>query len=259
VKTIFVADDPKPWDWAAMYQAPAAGTDATITLSALGLRRLLEDTLVAAEQDPETPYLMLAGVLLHTDRRGEDTVLVGTASDRFLLAQASEKANGDLPETFLAVPQVRVLLAALRVAMTTSGQWAAYGDSWPVDEGMEDGGDVRLVRRGDEVTLERPCYGTVTVSVTPQTFPAKLRKLFDNDGGFAGEMLLAQYWMRILVDIARRRDEAPLAIQCTGYYSPVQIRIGDSFRALLMPHPRKSEDEVVAPVFAPPSQQTHTQ
>lgn len=218
-----------------------------LTIDAGALYLLLGDLMATAS--PDAALQPIHGVLLHTDQLDDEhTVLVGTSTDRYILSQAHEPITcGCLPETFL--PLLRVLVAALCPA-------AAEHEDEDEDDGWAGPtGDVCLVRDGDTLTLRHHgdrAVHTVRVDVWPSAgFPSQhLPRLFA-DADRASTTEIAPWVLPVLARIAQRRG-AGVAVTVQAPNQPVQVHIGDRYRAVVMPG-KAAATPTVPPLFLPPS------
>jgi hypothetical protein len=228
----------------------------TLTLPATDLYGLLVDLADVAGREEWLP--MFNGVLLHTAETANGVALVGTATDRFLLAQvhADEDVTGSLPEVFLPLRDVRQLIAGLQNWDNADPDgdreiefdYDDEGEPVPVTRSIAPtpGVKVHLTVADDALTM-----ATVDVSVRiPLTatteFPVKiLPRLFtDPPAGDTTVTIAPRLWRRLAAIADRRDTNVTVHVQPTP--QPTQVHIGSHFRALAMPT-RSSADAPIAP------------
>ncbi|MFL6144915.1 MAG: hypothetical protein ACJ72N_24000 [Labedaea sp.] len=223
--------------------ASAAPTpEDRVTIDAAALWGLLSDLMLSAGHEACLPTI-LNGILLHTaiDAAGS-AVLVGTSTDRFMLAQAHEPiGSGRFPQTFLRVPAVRALLSVL-------------GAPDDPDEEAEPPGPAVLSVTADTVTLTHAGQ-TVQVAWSSDWYPATaLAPLLTEPQPVSRAAFVAGSYLGVLAAVADRRDgRVVLTVQQPD--RPMHANIGDRYRALVMPI--KQDTAPTPPVFFPPS--THRQ
>lgn len=198
---------------------------------------LLTDVARASSTDPTLP--MINGVLLHGDTYDGKSLLVATATDRFILAHASVNATGaPLPESFIRLDDVKRIIAVLRTLPRGSTL---------LEIGTSKDKAVRFSAREASVTADPPFD-------PPSNFGfVSFRKLFEvetpakdaNQVGVNGVLLSR------LTAVARSRREY-MHIRVAGRNQPTVVQIGQRFRALIMPV--RTDEPDALPVFVPPSE-----
>jgi hypothetical protein len=201
----------------AMLRAPHPAEAASPVLVApvADLRLLLTDLLATASTDPSLP--MIAAVQLHTagDQSGH-TLLVGTSTDRYRLAQAHIRLTepARLPDTLLPTLGVRVLLAALGPA--------------PKDTSTTEG-TCRVEVGPAGLTLHHD--GPVAVRIDRVSEFPPIRHLFGDQRPASEHGTLSAAAVRLLAEIADRRH-APVQVCPRGAGTPIHVQIGDRYRAV---------------------------
>jgi hypothetical protein len=203
-----------------------------LLIDAAGLHGLLID--LAESAGTEVTWPLLNGVLIHTDTAATgERVLVGTSTDRFLLGQAHAPVTGSLPETFVPLRGVRVLIAALQAG------WHGYdqdevGDPLPRHTPGPPAGLVRLIRNDDALAVTaagvsvRVALGAVEVPAWACYLPR-----------LAAESIGTTAWVspplwQTLGRIADRRKTG-IAVTVQAPAQPVRVHIGSQYQALVMP------------------------
>lgn len=213
-----------------------------ITVDAGQCLSLLTNVARAAGTDNWMP--MINGVLLHGDVHDGKPVLVATATDRFIMVQASIDATGDpLPEVLVPLDEVKRVAVVLRSLpkATTLLEVSAPG-----------AGVALFAARSASVTTEP----ATEVGVSAPEFPP-FRELYkprgikegDDPARFAGSPL----HLTRLAAIAKAYGE-PMRIQMFGPANPAHVLIGERCRAMVMPM-RLGEEPSMRPLFIPQSEQ----
>lgn len=199
-----------------------------LTVPTCDLLALLRDTSAFASRQHYVPGL--AGVLLHTatDDRG-DTLLVGSATDRFCATQITTGATGALPApVFLTLDQTRQIITAMR-PYSSRKRTALAETAITVGEG-------RVTIR--QLALDRLADMSVTVPHEPasNTFPdiARLIREASDREGTGDPFHLDGAQLARFARIAGLRGGA-MKIRTTGTNRPVVVQIGRANDAELVP------------------------
>lgn len=191
-------------------------TEHEVFTATADLRTLLTDLARSAATDETLPAIN--GVLLHTDTTGEQPLLVGTSTDRFVMAQAHiDVLSGQLPETFVFVPDLQLLLTAL----------APRED---IDDDVGEG-NVRLLRAGNTLTLYRD--QVVRIDLWDMEFPP-IRQHFAPQPGARQSTQLAPEYLQMFAEIAASRGAPAVALTIQDDATPVLVHIGERYRAVVM-------------------------
>lgn len=217
---------------------------STLTLSSLKLASLLSDTVTAAGKDGTLPALV--GVQLYTviDDRG-DTLLVGNACDRYIAIQASVRVDaGDLDAPiWLTREQVDQVLTITRPYR--SGRHADHGQ-------------VVLEVEGNVVTLRQ--IGLNALAAIEAKFEmAKgqlpdMAQIFTETRGRETSSEAVGIDGAKLIRLARLANDSDrrMVIRNTGKHQPVEISIGKSLLAIIMPIRLGDEQLLPGPIYPVP-------
>lgn len=210
---------------------------AATTVDVVQCLALLTDVARAASTDPTLS--MINGVLLHGEMHDGKPRLVGTATDRFLMAQGSVDATGvPLPEVFVPLTEVKRVVTVLKTLPRAS---TLLEISVPGD------GVAVFSARGASATTEPASTGRIPA------FP-DFAHLFTVEVPTedANKTAVMGYLLTRLAAVSKARNE-PMRIAASGPSKPTLIQVGGNFRALIMPC-RVNEIEPL-PLFIPPSEQ----
>jgi hypothetical protein len=207
-----------------------------IAVDGFGLVRMLTDLLRSAGTDAAMP--MLHGVLLHTAKRDDVTVLVGTSTDRFVAAQAHTEAVGRIPK--LWVPYS----AAHRIVTVMKPMVRKDRPDFEI-EVREESFTVRLASLDAETGI------AVTGKRGKPKLPERIVEMLQPVGDQGSEELtLARHPLTVITQVAKDRG-IPARIQFFAPNKPVLVQIGDQYRCVAMPMRRENRDTV--PVFPIPA------
>lgn len=211
-----------------------------ITVDAGQCLSLLTNVARAAGTDDFIPSIN--GVLLHGAVHDGKPVLVATATDRFILIQASVDATGEpLPEVFVSLPEVKRVAAVLK---------ALPRDSKLLEVAAPGGGVASFSARGASVEVE-PSPAAKDWGGFPD-----LAKLFEvpelAEGVEANKVALNGVYLTKLTAMAKALGEH-MRVETHGPSRVVHVLVGERYRALIMPV-RGVDGATTLPVFAPPSE-----
>ena len=210
------------------------------TVKAGELRAMFIDAARTAGNDPSLP--MLRGILIHTAPKGDDTVLVATSTNRFMLGQVHIAATGSLPhEAFVELDSVKRAVKLLALANPVGDVNLSIVDD-----------TVELAAVGLSMTLETyaPTYGPEVKRVPD--FP-RFTQIFDASlNTEERNVAIGPGLLVVIAAIAKSRcEQIRFAVQ--GERRPVVFEIGSSYRGLVMPQRATSDSPV--PLFIPPAEQ----
>jgi hypothetical protein len=189
---------------------------------------MLTDLSRSAGQNARRPEI--DGILLHTGDREGRTVLVGTATNRYALAQAHEPASGELAVTLVTTAGVSRLLHALKPHCTKTRNT-----------------NVRLSRDAEHgglwLGLDRTDIGADTFD--PAGFPqlARLTTVEEAEGPY----VLNPDTLAPFLTIANRRRAR---LRLSPGHQKTSVVIGDRYRGLVM-HCRAEQQPPVVPWLDP--------
>jgi hypothetical protein len=222
-------------------------TATTLTLNTSALAYLLETVSTAAGKDGDLP--MLAGVLLYTSREHGKPVLVGCATDRFMLMQGhvdTEAEAGYLPgRVFLNNTQISQVLTVVRPYRARK---------------LNALGQVEIVVDGKECTVRQLALGplgAIEVRFTLEDIqsPDMAKMLLDNRERETAPVQFAvdgAKLARLTRLQAAKQGGGGMRISCTGPNTPVEVTLGDQFVALLMPIRLGDEQALPVPLYSVP-------
>lgn len=199
----------------------------TITVSTPLFVHMLTDLVRFASPDKTLP--MINAVRLHSAVLQGGGVLVGTATDRFKLAQTHTAGEGALPDSL-------VRLADCKRALTVLKGYSGPGDL------------LTLVQDGPTLTLNHTAV-TLRFDLLAVDFP-KVERLLADDTNPSSEQritLRAEHLGAFTAVSARRRE--PMRVRLQGERKPTLIQIGDTFRGLVMVVRPPDEGVRDVPVF----------
>lgn len=222
-----------------------------VIVDADALCHALDDVLLCApgQENPDLP--MLDAVHLHTTEHDGQTVLVLTATDRYLLGMAHLPAEGSLPPVLLPLRHARAL-AALVQRRIDDEEVPHRAEAVTLD--VPDPDRSRLLVGSPYATEPDRTTSSTTVLATRTsvTFPQVSALLAEPVEPVAEPVALNPQFLRPLLTIADRTPYDALSITTVGANRAVRVRIGERFHALLMP--RRPGGEHPRP-FAPPAMQ----
>lgn len=213
-----------------------------ITVDAGQCLSLLTNVARAAGTDNWTP--MINGVLLHGDVHDGKPVLVATATDRFVMVQASVDATGDpLPEVLVPLAEVKRVAVVLRSLpkATTLLEVSAPGDGSAVFAARN--ASVTTESAAENGAGERPRFVDFRALFEP-------RKVAEGDD--PTRFAVSPLHLTRLAAIAKAYGEA-MRIQMFGPTHPTHVLIGERCRAMVMPM-RMGGEVTMLPLFVPPSE-----
>lgn len=223
-----------------------------VTLNSAALAHLLETVSTAASKDGTLP--ILTGVQLYTAENPKGgTVLVGAATDRFVLMQGHvEIQAGALPgPLWLTNTQIRQVLTVTRPYRSRTRAEHAQAEI-AVD------GDICTVR---QLALEG--LGAIEVRFTVDTphVPDMVKMIrLSRERATAAEQFAVDGVK--LARLARLRaarqdcDGCGMRFRPTGPNTPVEISLGSQFMALLMPVRVDGEHALPVPLYDVPVLET---
>lgn len=212
----------------------AKKNQATMSVETSGLVDVITDVLHAASNDRTMP--MLCGIMLHTDKHENGSVLVATATDRFTLAQSWIPASGEIPQLWIPRDDLKQLLPLLR-------PFARRKDT-----------TCEIVVDGRDVTFrQNPLPGMPVMSVTVQVqgagnFPA-LDRVFPKGEPSNEVTVFDARRLDVVMQVAKRRRE-PIRLVSYGAVAPAWAYVGKQYRCLVMP--MRAGDTTVSPWFDVP-------
>lgn len=208
-----------------------------LRVDSLELVSMLADLKLSTSQDSTLP--MIDGVLLHVAQHQGRAILVGTSTDRRILAQAHIDVEGDLEQTLVRTDSLTDILSVMRPFCRRTGS------SWEIESD-----ESTLVFRQGVL----PGLPSVSVGFERPTadlkFITKVERLLSMAGSepSADQVTVDARFISLLSSVARRRKES-MRFQFHGVKKPALCQIGQRYRAIVMPF----NEGVVAdiPVFAP--------
>jgi DNA polymerase III sliding clamp (beta) subunit (PCNA family) len=206
----------------------------TISIGTSGLVDVLSDVLPAAGNDATLP--MIHGIMLHTGKHENGSVLVATATDRFTLAQSWIPAGGEIPQLWIPRDDLKQLLPLLR-------PFARRKDT--TCEIVVDGRDVTFT--------QNPLPGMPVMSVTIQVegsgdFP-NLERVFPKGEPSNEVTTFDVRRLNVPMQVAKRRGES-IRLVSYGATAPAWAYVGQQYRCLVMP--MRANDTTVSPWFEVP-------
>lgn len=203
-------------------------TEPNVSVEAAEFRRMLRASLIAAAGPGDAPGIV--GVLLHTAATDTgQSVLVATATDRFLLSHIHMPCEGSLDEpVFVASGNVRLMAAAARkiagsVAFTI--------------------GDGRIAVSFGADTRD------LTFALSGAEFPRKIGQLMSPPEPSADGSAFSPWMFGRVAKIARRLDADYVKVTLAGERKPAVAFVGERCRLLVMPAVRSYMP--VPPAFDP--------
>jgi hypothetical protein len=178
---------------------------------------LVGDVSRAATKDSDLP--MLAGVLVHLDEHEGETVLVGTATNRFVLVQAHATVeSGRWPRgtrVWLTAAQVKQLTQVFKPYATVTGRAP---------------GQVEITTRGSVLKIQQLATGgqagmTLSFPVCPgEQFPKVDRVLGPERERCADQFTVHPQWLKLLASLCRKNES--LTVELSGSHSPMRATVG---------------------------------
>jgi hypothetical protein len=215
-----------------------------ITLPAAAFRSLLLDLSHAA--DDEDRVKMLSGVLLYTADLKGTTVLVGSASNRYLAAQGHVAVNS-------GQPGVRMWLTRKQITqISTLTRFYVGKRSVPAEVSITLNDGVFSFR-----VLALDGFGAISVDVPAvenTDFPSVSKLLAKVPGPSVEPVSIAPRWLTRLIRMCHD-DRENLVIETHGSGKPVKVTIGDRLWAIVMPV-RLGDSGFGAPIFDLPADPT---
>lgn len=176
---------------------------------------LLTDLARTALRDDCLPALN--SVLLYGAKNGDEPVLVGESTNRYVIGQAHMSAEGSFGRLLLPLDSVKALTAALRPHVKVLGLWDVA-----VDEGF----------------LSVECPGTsVRVRVDAGVaFVSRdsVARFFRPMADHASEVQWDARYIEMFSAVAKRR-KAHLRFEVAAGMHGSVVRIGDRYRGVIMP------------------------
>lgn len=209
-----------------------------ITATAAGLLHLFRVILPFACRDETLPPICT--VRLHTATVDDSTVLVATATDRFVLGQIHMPVSGTLPGAHLIpADHVQKMLAILgAVEPDRSIDLSIMDDSIQIM-----GGGATLTGRLYDGQFPDAIGNLLAANSEPPTEPA-------------GTVPVDARRLAPFIATADQLDDVSIMrVEHAAADRPVRIRIGDRFRGLAMPHKNQDTGRQL-PWFLTPSEQT---
>jgi hypothetical protein len=216
-----------------------------LTINTGALAHLLETVWTAASKDDTLP--VITGVLLYTSREHGKPVLVGCATDRFVLMQGHvDTAAGYLPgRLWLTNSQISQVLSVVRPyrARKLAGQ-----------------GQVEITVDGRECTVRQLSLGHLGAievkftldDVQPPDMAKMLRQARERDTAPVQFAVDGRKLARLARLTAAAQDGGGMRLRCTGPLTPVEISLGRQFVALLMPIREGDEQALPVPLYGVP-------
>jgi hypothetical protein len=231
-------------------------TDAaphTVSLPVSDLHRLLTDLLGCAARPGQTYSLLegLAGVLLHTRNHDGHPIMVGHATDRYVLAQIWEPLPVDTvtvwPQTYLTVDQARIVLAAIGPAFRPDPD-EDDESAWSTEPQT-----AHLTRQGSSLAVAlNNDRAAVRLDLVDQLYP-RIEHLLDPPAATTHQIKLTPGHLRVLLDVADRRGDS---LEVTVARKAIHVVIGDRVRAVVTSVPMRHAVHI-PPVFVPPMETEH--
>lgn len=212
-------------------------TPTILRVDSKALLELLSDLRRTAANDRTLPAI--DGVMLHVAKHEGRVILVGTSTDRYIMAQAHVEAEGKMPQTFLRSEVVDDLLSVLRPFARRSGA------TWEIES---DGEKVRFT--------QTQLSGLPVVSVAVERHQEQDHKLVEMIDKLLNEkrdpsdelVTLDARFLALLSTVARGRHEA-MRIQFNGSTKAALVQIGQRYKAIVMT--MRMEGIADVPTFVP--------